>query len=103
MKKKYSKINKTWNLTKGILTKDPRKRLGWPHLLNHPFIKDHVQILGSKSDQPLTAVLSEDQMKQKEEQAQVNPSKIFPAKGPYSLEFLLKMSEFFGCNVDFCH
>merc|ERR1712131_64195 len=54
---------------KGILTKDPKRRLGWPHLLNHPFIRDHVKIIGTKSDQPLTDVLSKEQQRQKEEQA----------------------------------
>jgi len=54
---------------KGILTKDPKKRLGWPHLLNHPFIRDHVKIIGTKSDQPLTDALSKEQERQKEEQA----------------------------------
>ena len=55
---------------KGILTKDPKRRLGWPHLLNHPFIRDHVQIIGSKSDQPLTDVLSDDQLRAKQEQTE---------------------------------
>ena len=25
---------------KGLLNKDPKKRLGWPDLLNHPFIRE---------------------------------------------------------------
>ncbi|CBY30447.1 unnamed protein product [Oikopleura dioica] len=33
---------------KGILTKDPKKRLGWPHLLNHPFVRQGVKIIGSR-------------------------------------------------------
>jgi fused-like protein len=28
------------NFLKGLLNKDPSKRLGWPDLLNHPFIKE---------------------------------------------------------------
>lgn len=30
---------------KGLLTKDPRKRLTWPYLLNHPFVRDRVTIM----------------------------------------------------------
>ncbi|XP_077361402.1 serine/threonine-protein kinase 36 isoform X2 [Festucalex cinctus] len=29
---------------KGLLTKDPQKRLSWPELLHHPFIADGVQV-----------------------------------------------------------
>ena len=54
---------------KGILTKDPKKRLGWPHLLNHPFVRQGVKIIGSRSDQPLTEILSDDQLRKKEEQS----------------------------------
>ena len=70
---------------KGILTKDPKKRLGWPHLLNHPFVKEGVHIIGSKSDQPLTEIMSEEQMKV---QIKIN-----------SNEKLLKRSPF--CKIDF--
>ena len=28
------------NLLKGLLNKNPNNRLGWPDLLNHPFIKE---------------------------------------------------------------
>ena len=54
---------------RGVLTKDPRKRLGWPHLLNHPFVKEGVTVIGTKSDQPLTEIPSEEQLRAKEEQA----------------------------------
>lgn len=27
---------------KGLLTKDPQKRLSWPDLLHHPFVADGV-------------------------------------------------------------
>ena len=70
---------------KGILTKDPKKRLGWPHLLNHPFVKEGVHIIGSKSDQPLTEIMSEEQMK-----VQIRNN---------SNEKLLKRSPF--CKIDF--
>lgn len=26
----------------GLLTKNPRQRLSWPHLLEHPFVKDGI-------------------------------------------------------------
>ena len=28
------------NFLKGLLQKDPRKRLSWPHLLYHPFVNE---------------------------------------------------------------
>lgn len=27
---------------KGLLTKDPQKRLSWPDILHHPFVADRV-------------------------------------------------------------
>ncbi|XP_054611388.1 serine/threonine-protein kinase 36-like [Dunckerocampus dactyliophorus] len=30
---------------KGLLTKDPQKRLSWPDLLHHPFVADSVQVM----------------------------------------------------------
>nr|XP_057944093.1 serine/threonine-protein kinase 36 isoform X2 [Doryrhamphus excisus] len=30
---------------KGLLTKDPQKRLSWPDLLHHPFVADGVQVM----------------------------------------------------------
>jgi fused-like protein len=27
------------NFIKGLLNKDPKRRLGWPELLHHPFIR----------------------------------------------------------------
>ncbi|KAL4608625.1 serine/threonine-protein kinase 36 isoform X1 [Arapaima gigas] len=40
---------------KGLLTKDPQKRLSWPDLLHHPFVADGVVVLpDSGSDNPLT-------------------------------------------------
>ncbi|XP_022108847.1 serine/threonine-protein kinase 36-like [Acanthaster planci] len=42
----------------GLLTKNPRARLSWPHLLHHPFIADKVQVSPSSSselpEQPFT-------------------------------------------------
>ncbi|XP_018611107.1 serine/threonine-protein kinase 36 isoform X2 [Scleropages formosus] len=44
---------------KGLLTKDPQKRLSWPDLLYHPFVADGVLVLpDSGSDNPLTVTPS---------------------------------------------
>ncbi|XP_028666119.1 serine/threonine-protein kinase 36 isoform X1 [Erpetoichthys calabaricus] len=43
------------NFLKGLLTKDPQKRLSWPHLLEHPFVAQGVLILSHEEmDSPLT-------------------------------------------------
>ncbi|XP_061752486.1 serine/threonine-protein kinase 36-like [Nerophis ophidion] len=44
---------------KGLLTKDPQKRLSWPDLLHHPFVADGVQVMPDTSDisSPLTVTL----------------------------------------------
>ncbi|XP_034406806.1 serine/threonine-protein kinase 36 [Cyclopterus lumpus] len=48
---------------KGLLTKDPQKRLSWPDLLHHPFVADGVLVL-SDTDlfSPLTVTPSPDMM-----------------------------------------
>ncbi|KAJ7996186.1 hypothetical protein DPEC_G00234440 [Dallia pectoralis] len=44
---------------KGLLTKDPQKRLSWPHLLKHPFVADGVLVLSDPgASSPLTVTLS---------------------------------------------
>ncbi|MBN3309511.1 STK36 kinase, partial [Amia calva] len=46
---------------KGLLTKDPQKRLSWPFLLKHPFVTEGVLVLSdSGSDNPLTEPPSPD-------------------------------------------
>ncbi|XP_048839646.1 serine/threonine-protein kinase 36 isoform X1 [Brienomyrus brachyistius] len=46
---------------KGLLTKDPQKRLSWPDLLEHPFVADGVLVLADSSpDNPLTVTPSPD-------------------------------------------
>ncbi|KAG5843751.1 hypothetical protein ANANG_G00154230 [Anguilla anguilla] len=62
------------NFLKGLLTKDPQKRLSWPDLLEHPFVADGVLVLSdSSSDSPLTVIPSLDQqalkLKQTKEKA----------------------------------
>ncbi|KAJ8386594.1 hypothetical protein AAFF_G00168260 [Aldrovandia affinis] len=59
---------------KGLLTKDPQKRLSWPDLLEHPFVADGVLVLSdNSSDSPLTVIPSLDQqalkLKQTKEKA----------------------------------
>ncbi|KAJ8267031.1 hypothetical protein GJAV_G00137520 [Gymnothorax javanicus] len=47
---------------KGLLTKNPQKRLSWPDLLEHPFVTDGVLVLSdNSSDSPLTVTPSMDQ------------------------------------------
>ncbi|KAM9497905.1 serine/threonine-protein kinase 36 isoform 2-T3 [Salvelinus alpinus] len=46
---------------KGLLTKDPQKRLSWPHLLKHPFVADGVLVLSDPVvSSPLTVAPSPD-------------------------------------------
>nr|XP_046267496.1 serine/threonine-protein kinase 36 [Scatophagus argus] len=46
---------------KGLLTKDPLKRLSWPDLLHHPFVADGVLVLSDASVfSPLTVTPSPD-------------------------------------------
>uniref|UniRef100_A0A8C8EYK5 non-specific serine/threonine protein kinase n=1 Tax=Oncorhynchus tshawytscha TaxID=74940 RepID=A0A8C8EYK5_ONCTS len=46
---------------KGLLTKDPQKRLSWPHILKHPFVADGVLVLSDPVvSSPLTVAASPD-------------------------------------------
>ncbi|KAG8431139.1 hypothetical protein GDO86_019352 [Hymenochirus boettgeri] len=46
----------------GLLTKDPNKRLSWPDLLKHPFIKDLVTVIDDgAANSPFTSPLNEEQ------------------------------------------
>ncbi|XP_049897195.1 serine/threonine-protein kinase 36 isoform X4 [Epinephelus moara] len=48
---------------KGLLTKDPQKRLSWPDLLHHPFVADGVLVLSDTGlFSPLTVSPSPDMM-----------------------------------------
>ncbi|BES97430.1 Protein tyrosine kinase [Nesidiocoris tenuis] len=55
------------NLLKGLLHKDPTKRLSWPDLLHHPFVEGKVLITGNEGN-GLTAELTESQALSKENQ-----------------------------------
>ncbi|KAG7236679.1 hypothetical protein INR49_000573 [Caranx melampygus] len=50
--------NTCMSFLKGLLTKDPQKRLSWPDLLHHPFVADDVQ--DTNADSPLTVTPSPD-------------------------------------------
>ncbi|XP_037322554.2 serine/threonine-protein kinase 36 [Pungitius pungitius] len=51
------------SLLKGLLTKDPQKRLSWPDLLHHPFVADGVLVLlDTGVFCPLTVTPSPDMM-----------------------------------------
>ncbi|XP_067294921.1 serine/threonine-protein kinase 36 [Pseudorasbora parva] len=55
---------------KGLLMKDPEKRLSWPDLLHHPFVADGVLIVSDKgSNNPLTIPASPDLQALKHQQA----------------------------------
>ncbi|XP_074527519.1 serine/threonine-protein kinase 36 isoform X2 [Halichoeres trimaculatus] len=46
---------------KGLLNKDPQKRLSWPDLMHHPFVADGVLVLSETTDfRPLTVTPSPD-------------------------------------------
>ncbi|KAM6983867.1 serine/threonine-protein kinase 36 [Tautogolabrus adspersus] len=48
---------------KGLLTKDPQKRLSWPDLLHHPFVADGVLVLSDPTVfSPLTVTPSPDML-----------------------------------------
>ncbi|CAL8267721.1 unnamed protein product [Merluccius merluccius] len=54
---------------KGLLIKDPQKRLSWPHLLHHPFVADGVIVLpGDVVFSPLTVAPSPDLLALKHQQ-----------------------------------
>ncbi|KAM3868988.1 serine/threonine-protein kinase 36 [Diretmus argenteus] len=54
---------------KGLLTKDPQKRLSWPDLLHHPFVADGVLVLSDVSVfNPLTVPPSPDILALKHQQ-----------------------------------
>uniref|UniRef100_A0A0A9ZAS8 non-specific serine/threonine protein kinase n=2 Tax=Lygus hesperus TaxID=30085 RepID=A0A0A9ZAS8_LYGHE len=55
------------SLLKGLLHKDPSKRLSWPHLLQHPFVQGNILITGHEGN-GLTAQLTESQALTKESQ-----------------------------------
>lgn len=53
---------------KGLLQKNPEKRLTWPEILNHPFVKGHILITEDTPTMPLTRTLSENTLQRKEQQ-----------------------------------
>ncbi|KAL7638964.1 UNVERIFIED_CONTAM: hypothetical protein RMT77_010498 [Armadillidium vulgare] len=57
------------NFLEGLLQKEPSKRLTWPYLLDHPWIKGGVTVIQSSVDpSPLTCPLSSSQQAIKEQQ-----------------------------------
>uniref|UniRef100_A0A8B9HJ12 non-specific serine/threonine protein kinase n=2 Tax=Astyanax mexicanus TaxID=7994 RepID=A0A8B9HJ12_ASTMX len=55
---------------KGLLTKDPQKRLAWPDLLKHPYVADGVIVLPDESSSsPLTVLPSPDMQALRQQQA----------------------------------
>ncbi|XP_026185072.1 serine/threonine-protein kinase 36 isoform X2 [Mastacembelus armatus] len=67
------------NFLKGLLTKDPQKRLSWPDLLYHPFVADGVLVLSDTSVfSPLTEAPSPDMLALKLQQV---AAKTVPTSG----------------------
>ncbi|XP_015605480.1 serine/threonine-protein kinase fused [Cephus cinctus] len=54
----------------GLLQKDPLQRLTWPELLDHPFVKDRILIVGGAVPTPFTTPLSASQARAKQQQLQ---------------------------------
>lgn len=53
----------------GLLKKEPRMRLTWPQIVEHPYVKDNLVILdNSKAERPLTEDLTKSQLIRKEKQ-----------------------------------
>ncbi|XP_060529855.1 serine/threonine-protein kinase fused [Cylas formicarius] len=53
---------------KGLLQKNPNKRMTWEHILNHPFVKGHILITQNVATMPLTQPLSASAQEIKEQQ-----------------------------------
>lgn len=53
---------------KGLLQKDPGKRISWEQILNHEFVKGHILICDDLTNMPLTRALSENTLQAKEQQ-----------------------------------
>ncbi|KAK9302725.1 hypothetical protein QLX08_005347 [Tetragonisca angustula] len=54
----------------GLLQKDPSQRLTWPALLDHPFVKNRIVIVGEIGPTPFTTPLSVSQAREKQLQLQ---------------------------------
>ncbi|XP_044264417.1 serine/threonine-protein kinase fused [Tribolium madens] len=53
---------------KGLLQKDPSKRINWEEILNHDFVKGHILICNDSTNMPLTKALSENTLHVQEQQ-----------------------------------
>nr|XP_015839942.1 PREDICTED: serine/threonine-protein kinase fused isoform X2 [Tribolium castaneum] len=53
---------------KGLLQKDPLKRINWEQILNHDFVKGHILICNDSTNMPLTRALSENTLQVQEQQ-----------------------------------
>ncbi|XP_023331893.1 serine/threonine-protein kinase 36 isoform X2 [Eurytemora carolleeae] len=72
----------------GVLEKESRKRLNWPELALHPFVKDRVCILAGSESAPLTSNLSESQELAKEIQRQ-DKAKLLPGNSQTLIRYLI--------------
>lgn len=53
---------------KGLLQKNPSKRITWDEILNHPFVKDHIILPNTSSSMALTKPMTPNTLCLKEEQ-----------------------------------
>lgn len=61
--------NESKSFLEGLLKKEPRMRLTWPQIVEHPYIKDNLLILdNNKAERPLTEDLTTSQLIRKEKQ-----------------------------------
>lgn len=83
------------NLLQGLLEKDPRRRLSWPHLLEHPFLENKVLLPPEKlrPQLPLTTALTASQELAKEIQRQ-DLSQRMPFKNKVFTRALQRLEEY---------
>nr|CAH0111353.1 unnamed protein product [Daphnia galeata] len=84
-----------FNLLQGLLEKDPRRRLTWPHLLEHPFLENKVLLPPEKlrPQLPLTTALTASQELAKEIQRQ-DLSQKMPFKNKVFTRALQRLEEY---------
>nr|CAH0102697.1 unnamed protein product [Daphnia galeata] len=84
-----------FNLLQGLLEKDPRRRLTWPHLLEHPFLENKVLLTPEKlrPQLPLTTALTASQELAKEIQRQ-DLSQKMPFKNKVFTRALQRLEEY---------
>ncbi|RZC42531.1 serine/threonine-protein kinase fused-like [Asbolus verrucosus] len=82
---------------KGLLQKDPAKRINWDEILNHRLVKGHILICDDSTNMPLTRALSDKTLQVKEQQRNDNKFNFIEENHPIETEewivFLQKSME----------